>query len=86
MQTFLLSNAIRGISQRDYTQWSTSQDYLIGDIVISNRNKYIAMTNGKSGRVKPVHTSGQLTDGGVVWLFVESVSSTDSITESIYLL
>lgn len=85
MQTFLLSNAIRGISQRDYTQWKTSQEYLIGDIVVSDRNKYIAMTNGSSGRVKPVHTSGQLTDGGVVWLFVESIGSTDIVTESIYL-
>ena len=85
MQTFLLSNAIRGIAQRDYTQWDSGQDYLIGNIVVSSRNKYIAMTNGKSGRVKPVHTSGQLTDGGVVWLFVESISTSDKVTESIYL-
>ena len=85
MQTFLLSNAIRGISQRDYTQWKTGQEYRIDNIVVSDRNKYIAMTNGSSGRVKPVHTSGQLTDGGVVWLFVESIGSTDIVTESIYL-
>lgn len=85
MQTFLLSNAIRGISQRDYIQWKTGEEYLIGNIVVSDRNKYIAMTNGSSGRVKPVHTSGQLTDGGVVWLFVESIGSTDIVTESIYL-
>ena len=85
MLTFLLSNAIRGIGQRDYVHWSMDRDYRVGDIVVHARNKYIAMSNGKSGRVSPVHSSGQLTDGGVVWLFVESIPSSDSVTESVFI-
>ena len=85
MLTFLLSNAIRGIGQRDYQSWKANTEYRIGNIVVSERNKYVAMSNGQSGRVRPVHTTDQVSDGGVFWLFVETLSSSDSITEAVYL-
>lgn len=85
MLTFLLSNAIRGIGQRDYQSWKSNAEYKIGDIVVSERNKYVAMSNGRSGRVRPIHTADQVSDGGVFWLFVETLSSSDSITEAVYL-
>ncbi len=85
MLTFLLSNAIRGIGQRDYQSWKSNAEYKIGDIVVSERNKYVAMSNGRSGRVRPIHTADQVSDGGVFWLFVEILSSSDSITEAVYL-
>lgn len=85
MLTFLLSNAIRGIGQRDYQRWKENTEYKIGDIVVSERNKYVAMSNGRAGRVRPIHTVDQVSDGGVFWLFVEALSSSDSITEAVYL-
>lgn len=57
-------------------QWITNTAYLIGDVVISGGNTYVAKRNGTSKTVAPAHTSGTAYDGagntGVQWEYNEN--------------
>lgn len=81
----LIASYIKMINNAQHKPWKKAEDIVVGDIRISNFKKYIARSNGKTGSIKPVHESGELTDGGINWMFVEHVDNKFSIFDNVYL-
>lgn len=46
--------------------WS-SGSYLIGDVVTNAGKTYVAKSGGSAGSTAPTHTSGTVSDGGILW-------------------
>ena len=61
--------------------WEANKSVSRNDIRKSGNNYYKAITNGTTGTIKPVHTSGSVSDGGVVWLYVHSGYGVGTILE-----
>jgi hypothetical protein len=53
----------------DYATWTTGQVVVPGDKRYNGVNVYVSETGGTCGGSAPVHTSGSVSDGGVVWTF-----------------
>ncbi len=65
----------RMLHQYNGVIWATGTVYAAGALVragASDGNVYRAVTGGTSGATKPTHTSGQVSDGGVVWEYVSA--------------
>lgn len=64
---------VRENRSNDRGEWTASTVYLIGDVVTSNGNTYVAKATGTSVNIPPTHTSGDAYDGtsstGVQWTF-----------------
>ena len=67
-----------------YRPWKTGQPYSTGDVVYNSYYKYIALSEGVSGASSPAHTSGSVSDGGVIWLFVEQFQNTANFNNNLY--
>jgi hypothetical protein len=61
--------------------WETGKSISIGNIRKSGNNYYKAVSGGTTGQVKPVHTSGSVSDGGVTWLYLHSGYGVGTILE-----
>jgi hypothetical protein len=64
---------VREHRSNDRGAWKASTAYLIGDVVTSNGNTYVAKISATSVNIPPTHTSGDAYDGssstGVDWTF-----------------
>lgn len=58
-----------------YVAWAAAADYAVGDYTTSGLNLYRASSAGTSGATAPVHTSGSVSDGGVVWEYIDTFLS-----------
>lgn len=65
----------------DTTPWSAGKTANGGDIYTSDGHWYKANSSGTTGGVKPVHTEGTRSDGGVVWEYLHSGYGVAKITE-----
>ena len=54
----------------DTNYWVSGKEYDIGEMCISDNKYYVSLNGAKSGSVKPVHSLGVKSDGGVRWRFV----------------
>lgn len=63
------------------TPWSAGKSVNGGDVYTSDGHWYQAQASGTTGGVKPVHTEGTRSDGGVVWSYLHSGYGTAKITE-----
>ncbi|MDU7085928.1 MAG: right-handed parallel beta-helix repeat-containing protein [Clostridium sp.] len=54
----------------DAVAWAKGKNYKKNDMVKSNGNIYLAQTDGIAGETMPIHTSGENSDGGVIWLYL----------------
>lgn len=52
--------------------WAASKSVNAGDIYMSDNKYYTAVAGGTTGSVKPVHTEGSRSDGGVEWRYSHS--------------
>lgn len=52
--------------------WEVGKSVSIGAIRKSGNNYYKAVSSGTTGQIKPVHTEGSVSDGGVTWLYLHS--------------
>lgn len=59
--------------------WAASKDVAAGDIYTSDNKYYVAVTGGKTGSVKPVHTDGTRSDGEINWRYAHSGYGTAKI-------
>lgn len=69
-----LSNEIFGITtaggvQLDSTSWATATAYLYGNIVTNAGNWYRCTSVGGTSTTAPTQSSGNFTDGTIVWAF-----------------
>lgn len=64
---------VREHRNNDRGAWAEDTEYLIGDVVTSGGNTYVATNGGSSVSIAPVHTSGTGFDGpgatGIKWRF-----------------
>ncbi|OPH61729.1 hypothetical protein BC351_00365 [Paenibacillus ferrarius] len=56
------------------TGWIAATAYTVGQIVKSNGKVYSCTVAGTSGSTPPSHTSGMSSDGGVTWLFIDTLA------------
>ena len=63
--------------------WETGKSITSGDIRKSGNNYYKATNSGTTGQIKPTHTSGTVSDGGVTWLYLHSGYGVGTITEKV---
>lgn len=63
--------------------WQPGGNYGTGSEVYSDGNWYVATSSGSSGGIKPVHTDGTRSDGGVFWQYKDSGYGIVRITEYI---
>lgn len=61
--------------------WETGKSISIGDIRKSGNNYYKATSAGTTGQIKPIHTSGTVSDGGVLWKYIHSGYGVGTIME-----
>ena len=61
--------------------WETNKSVNTDDIRKSGNNYYRAVASGTTGQIKPTHTSGSVSDGGVVWEYLHSGYGVGVITE-----
>jgi hypothetical protein len=68
-----------------YNQWVTASPYSSGTYVYYGLNIYLIVGSGTSGATPPTHTTGEVSDGGVTWryinTFVTDVSATGNISQ-----
>lgn len=65
--------------------WNSGTVYSNNDIVINNSREYVATTSGTSGATPPTHTTGSLSDGGVIWQHVKPALVTNFYDNNIFL-
>lgn len=65
----------------DIKPWVAEKSYNSGDTVKSDGKQYIATNTATSGTVKPVHSRGTVTDGGVKWQYKNAGYGVLKITE-----
>lgn len=61
--------------------WETGKSVSIGNIRKSGNNYYKATSAGTTGQIKPTHTSGTVSDGGVLWEYIHSGYGVGTIME-----
>lgn len=81
----LYSSVIANLSHRKYTAWQQGSPYKIGDVVIRGNNVYIAISNGEAGHLPPRHTKGAVSDGGLLWQYVQTVNADLAAISQLYL-
>lgn len=55
-----------------YTAWAQGQTIAVGDYRINGLNIYKAASAGTTGATAPTHTTGDVSDGGVTWTYVNA--------------
>ena len=65
----------------DTKMWETGKSITAGDIRKSGNNYYKATSTGTTGQIKPTHTEGSVSDGGVTWLYLHSGYGVGTILE-----
>lgn len=61
--------------------WEVGKSVTAGNIRKSGNNYYKATTSGTTGQIKPVHTEGIVSDGGVNWEYLHSGYGVGTILE-----
>ena len=65
----------------DTKMWESGKSITSGAIRKSGNNYYKATSSGTTGQIKPVHTEGSVSDGGVTWLYLHSGYGVGTIIE-----
>lgn len=62
------------LNYTDYNtvMWESGKSVSVGNIRKSGNNYYKATTSGTTGQIKPTHTAGIVSDGGVSWEYLHS--------------
>ena len=65
----------------DTTPWQAGKIGFQGTICVSDNKYYQAITGDETGSIKPVHSEGTRSDGGVLWEYLHDGSGIVKITE-----
>lgn len=87
IRTLANNNFLKASKTEPLNAWVPEKSYSLGDAVLSSGNKYISVTEGNalSGLTSsPDHTSGIEIDGGVSWIFVETITNNFSFRGNLY--
>lgn len=67
----------------DTTPWQAGKVGFQGTICVSDKKYYKAVNGDETGSIKPVHSEGTRSDGGVLWEYLHDGSGIVKITEVI---
>lgn len=84
IRTFVASSLIDNVALQQTNQWTALTSYVEGDVVFYGRNKYISKETGTSGSIPPTHVNGPGSDGGITWLWVESLSTNQMFKRNLF--
>lgn len=84
IRTFVASSLIDNVVLQQIPEWTTGVNYNEGTLVYYLNNKYVAKANGTAGVNPPVHLSGTLSDGGMDWIFVESITANQMFKRNMF--
>jgi hypothetical protein len=68
------TNSVKLVAAKPVTganAWATARYYKQGTVVVNVQRYYMALNDGTSGGTAPVHTSGEVSDGNLMWRFIE---------------
>jgi len=65
--------------------WKAGGIYTTNDVVINNSREYVATTSGTAGGTPPTHTTGNVSDGGVMWQYVKPAKVTNFYNNNVFM-
>ncbi|MBR5598534.1 MAG: hypothetical protein IKW39_00685, partial [Alphaproteobacteria bacterium] len=74
---------LRNFEDSETKQWVASNEYSVGDYCLSDNKYYVALNGATSGNIKPVHSVGVKSDGGVRWRYVSDGNGVVKVLEYI---
>ena len=77
------TNKLIRLHYTDYNtvMWEVGKSVAVGNIRKSGNNYYRATSSGTTGQIKPIHTEGIVSDGGVMWEYRHSGYGVGQILE-----
>lgn len=84
IRSFVASSLIDNITLQQINEWASLTSYVEGDVVFYGNNKYISKDTGQSGSTPPTHVNGSSSDGGINWLWVEYISTTQMFKRNLF--
>lgn len=84
IRSFVASSLIDNITLQQISEWTALTSYVEGDVVFYGNNKYITKDTGQSGSTPPTHVNGSSSDGGLNWLWVEYISTTQLFKRNLF--
>lgn len=84
IKSFIASSLIDNVSLAQLNEWGTGVVTAEGDKVFYLQNKYIAKNAGTTGANPPVHVSGTVSDGGVSWIWIESLNENELFKRNVF--
>lgn len=85
LRTFVASGLIDSIKSQAINEWESQYDYIEGDVVFYGNNKYVCKETGTSGAIPPIHINGSETDGGISWIWVESINVHEMYRKNVFM-
>lgn len=85
IRSFIGSSFVNSIHLKRPDPWRPSVPVTSGTVISYGNSKYVAITSGTTGSLPPTHTNGIQSDGGVDWVFVESIPLNESYKGNLYL-
>jgi hypothetical protein len=84
IRPFAAASLIDSLKLYELPEWQPLTEYLEGDIVIYESNKYTSKSTGTSGVNPPVHLSGSASDGSIEWIWVDSININQFFKRNLY--
>ena len=72
---------LRNFDDDETKLWSAGVHFSVGEICLSDNKYYEALNSAESGSVKPVHSVGIKSDGGVRWRYIHDGNGVVKIVE-----
>lgn len=84
IRSFVASSLIDNITLQQIDEWQELTNYVEGNIVFYDNNRYISKTTGQSGSIPLTHVNGSASDGGIDWLWVDNISTTQMFKRNLF--
>lgn len=84
IRPFVASSLIDNVVLQQIDSWEQLTPYIEGTVVYYENNKYVSKASGTSGSIPPTHVNGTATDGGIDWIWVESININEMFKRNVF--
>jgi hypothetical protein len=84
IRNFVASSLIDNITLQQLPEWTELTPYIEGNQAFYGDNVYICKDSGTSGSIPPTHVNGSASDGGIEWIWVEAISTTQMFKRNLF--
>ena len=74
---------LRNFDDYETRLWVANEEFSVGEFCLSDNKYYVALNGATTKNIKPVHTVGVKSDGGVRWRYVHDGNGIVKVTEFI---